>query len=146
MADGECAIVRAETRLVRIPVDPPRGDAMQQFNALELPIVELWDRANRRGVGFGYTIGTGGTAVLALLQDELIPRLIGQDARSIISVMTDLTKAIHALTPGCISSTALRRSTWRFGISPAIAARRRFIYCSEERTTACRSTTHTSAG
>src|SRR3954468_10491102 len=107
MGDADCAIVRAETRLVRIPIDPPRGDAIQQFDALELPIVELWDRANRRGVGFGYTIGTGGTAVLALLQDELIPRCIGQDARSIVSVMTGLTKAIHALTPGCISSTAL---------------------------------------
>src|SRR3954454_20533319 len=107
MADSECAIVRAETRLVRIPVDPPRGDAIQQFDALELPIVELWDRANRRGVGFGYTIGTGGTAILAPLQSELVPRLIGQDARSIVGVMTDLTKAIHALTPGCISSTAL---------------------------------------
>jgi L-alanine-DL-glutamate epimerase-like enolase superfamily enzyme len=107
MADGDWVIVRAEARLVRIPVDPPRGDAMQLFDALELPIVELWDRANRRGVGFGYTIGTGGTAILSLLEDELIPRILGQDVRAIVGVMTRLTKSIHALTPGCVSSTAL---------------------------------------
>src|SRR4051812_47760654 len=107
MGDADCAIVRAETRLVRIPIDPPRGDAIQQFDALELPIVELWDRANRHGVGFGYTIGTGGTAILSLLHDHLIPNVIGQDARAIASVITALTRRIHALTPGCLSSTAL---------------------------------------
>src|SRR5438105_9858398 len=103
----ESGIERAEARLVRVPVDPPRGDAIQQFDALELPIVELTDRAGRRGVGFGYTIGTGGSAVHALLEDDLLPHAIGQDASAIAGVMTRLAKRIHALTPGCISSTAL---------------------------------------
>jgi L-alanine-DL-glutamate epimerase-like enolase superfamily enzyme len=58
-------------------------------------------------VGFGYTIGTGGTSVLALIEDELLPAVIGQDARPIAGLMHRLNKRIHALTPGCISSTAL---------------------------------------
>lgn len=62
----DARIVSAEARLVRLPVDPPRGDAIQRFDALELPIVEITDRAGHRGMGFGYTIGTGGTAILAL--------------------------------------------------------------------------------
>ena len=107
MTDGEAVIVRAEVRLARVPVEPPRGDAMQQFDALELPIVELTDRAGRRGVGFGYTIGTGGTAIGSLIEDELLPSIVGQDARPIVNVMHRLTKRIHALTPGCISATAL---------------------------------------
>jgi NAD(P)-dependent dehydrogenase (short-subunit alcohol dehydrogenase family) len=53
---GDAVIVGAGTRLARVPVDPPRGDAIQQFDALEVPIVELTDRAGRRGVGFGYRI------------------------------------------------------------------------------------------
>src|SRR5438093_810753 len=103
----ESGIEHAEARLVRVPVDPPRGDAIQQFDALELPIVRLTDRGGRCGTGFGYTIGSGGTAVLALIQDELLPAIVGSDARPIAGLMRQLTARIHALTPGCISSTAL---------------------------------------
>jgi L-alanine-DL-glutamate epimerase-like enolase superfamily enzyme len=107
MADHGALIVGAEARLIRIPVDPPRGDAIQQFAALELPIVELTDAAGRRGTGFGYTIGSGGSAIHSLLRDELLPAVLEQDARRTVGLMRQLTKRIHALTPGCISSTAL---------------------------------------
>src|SRR6266487_2529231 len=100
-------IAKAESRLVRVPVDPPRGDAIQQFNALELPIVTITDSSNRTGIGFGYTIGTGGSTILELLRAELLDWLIGQDARRITFIHEHLNKSIHALTPGCISSTAL---------------------------------------
>jgi hypothetical protein len=69
MAAGDFIIVGATARLARVPVDPPRGDAIQQFDALELPIVELIDKIGNRGVGFGYTIGRGGPAVLALIRN-----------------------------------------------------------------------------
>jgi L-alanine-DL-glutamate epimerase-like enolase superfamily enzyme len=103
----EGAIANAEARLVRVPVDPPRGDAIQQFDALELPIVDIVDDRGKRGVGFGYTIGTGGSAIVALLEDELLPKLAGADPANVVALMTRLEKSIHALTPGCISSTAL---------------------------------------
>src|SRR6059058_4393877 len=103
----DAIVVAATARLARLPVDPPRGDAIQKFHALELPIVEITDRAGRRGMGFGYTIGTGGTAILSLLQDELLHQLIGTDSRHIVQIMERLRKSIHALTPGCIASTAL---------------------------------------
>src|ERR671931_1276587 len=93
-------IVRADARLVRLPVDPPRGDAIQKFDALEVPIVDLTDRSGHRGVGFGYSIGTGGRAMLALLQHELLHQLIGADSRTIGQIMERLRKSIHALTPG----------------------------------------------
>jgi L-alanine-DL-glutamate epimerase-like enolase superfamily enzyme len=103
----DAVIVGAEARLARVPVEPPRGDAIQQFDALELPIVEITDRGGRRGIGFSYTIGTGGTAILPLIEDELLPALIGQDGRPIGALMRRLIQQIHALTPGCISSAAL---------------------------------------
>src|SRR5437588_2478429 len=100
-------IAKAESRLRRVPVDPPRGDAIQQFNTLELPIGTITYNANRTGIGFGYTIGTGGSSILELLRAELLDWLIGQDARRITFIHEHLSKSIHALTPGCISSTAL---------------------------------------
>src|SRR5436190_8010766 len=103
----DATIVTAHARLVRVPVDPPRGDAIQRFDALELPIVDITDRAGRGGMGFSYTIGTGGTAILALLQHQLLHQLIGVDSRKIVQIVERLRKSIHALTPGCIASTAL---------------------------------------
>jgi L-alanine-DL-glutamate epimerase-like enolase superfamily enzyme len=97
----------AAVRLVRVPVEPPRGDAIQKFTALELPIVMLVDGAGRVGVGFGYTIGTGGRATLTLLRGELLPQLPGMDARRISFIHHRLSQSIHALTPGCLVSTAL---------------------------------------
>lgn len=107
MSDHHATIVSAVVRLIRIPVVPPRGDAIQKFDALELPIVTITDRTGEHGTGFGYTIGTGGSAVQALLDDELLPQLIGVDSRRIVEHMTRLERSIHALTPGCLSSTAL---------------------------------------
>lgn len=104
---NQATIVTVDARLVRLPVDPPRGDAIQKFDALELPIVDIIDRAGSHGRGFGYTIGTGGTAILSLLHDELLHQLIGTDSRHIVQIMARLRKSIHALTPGCVASTAL---------------------------------------
>ena len=102
---ADTTIVDAAVRLVRVPVNPPRGDAIQRFDVLELPIVSIADRAGRCGVGFGYTIGTGGSAITALLDETLVPQLIGLDARPIAAIGERLRKSIHALTPGCISSS-----------------------------------------
>jgi hypothetical protein len=44
------AIARAHVRLVRVPVDPPEGDAIQKFSALELPIVTVQDEAGQSGI------------------------------------------------------------------------------------------------
>ena len=93
-------IAKAEARLVRIPVDPPRGDAIQQFNALELPIVTITDSANRTGTGFGYTIGAGGSSILELLRAELLDWLSGQDARRIAFIHEHLSKSRHEREAG----------------------------------------------
>ena len=100
-------IARVEAKLIRVPVDPPRGDAIQEFNALELPMVWITDGVGRTGVGFGYTIGAGGSTILELLRKELLDWLPGQDARRISFIYEHLHQRIHAHTPGCISSTAL---------------------------------------
>lgn len=107
MKTNKSNIVKTEVRLISVPLDPPRGDAIQKFDALELPIVTITDKDGNTGTGFGYTIGAGGTAILELIRKELLPQLDGEDSRRISYIGDKLSKSIHALTPGCLSSTAL---------------------------------------
>jgi L-alanine-DL-glutamate epimerase-like enolase superfamily enzyme len=100
-------IARCHSFLVRIPVDPPRGDAIQKFSALELPIVRITDAGGNTGAGFGYTIGQGGSAILALLESELLEKLAGMDSRRTAYIHEFLKKSVHALGPGVVLSNAL---------------------------------------
>src|SRR5436309_5147118 len=100
-------IAEAHALLVRVPVEPPKGDAIQKFSALELPIVRITDAAGNSGVGFGYTIGQGGSAILELIRKELLPKLEGRDSRRIGSIYDTLLKSVHALGPGVVLSNSI---------------------------------------
>ena len=61
----------------------------------------------RTGVGYSYTIGTGGPAVISLLRETLVPRLIGREAEEIEAIWRDLLFVTHATAVGAITSLAL---------------------------------------
>ncbi|WP_326835631.1 mandelate racemase/muconate lactonizing enzyme family protein [Amycolatopsis rhabdoformis] len=100
-------VVKAEAFLVDLAVEQPRTDAVQAFLKQETVFVELTTADGGTGLGYSYTIGTGGTAVLALLRDHLLPRLAGQDSRRIEAVWHDLFASTRATTVGAITSLAL---------------------------------------
>jgi L-alanine-DL-glutamate epimerase-like enolase superfamily enzyme len=101
------AIVRAEAYLVDLEVETVRTDAVQSFLKQETIFVSLETADGLTGLGYSYTIGTGGTAVLALLRDHLLPRLVGADARNVEALWSDLFWSTHATTVGAITSLAL---------------------------------------
>ncbi|MGZ0150047.1 mandelate racemase/muconate lactonizing enzyme family protein [Kribbella sp. WER1] len=101
------AIVRAEAFLVDLEVETVRTDAVQAFLKQETVFVRLTTADGLTGLGYSYTIGTGGTAVLALLRDHLLPRLVGADARNVEALWSDLFWSTHATTVGAITSLAL---------------------------------------
>lgn len=100
-------IVEATARLVDIEVETLRTDAVQAFLKQETLFVEVVTDDGNTGVGYSYTIGTGGTAVLAMLRDHLVPRLIGADAAGVEQVWFDLFASTRATTVGAITSLAL---------------------------------------
>ena len=59
------------------------------------------------GSGYSYTIGTGGPAVISLLRETLVPRLIGREAEEIEAIWRDLLFVTHATAVGAITSLAL---------------------------------------
>ena len=59
------------------------------------------------GTGYSYTIGTGGSSVVALLRDHLAPLLIGEDASEVERLWKKLFFRTHATAVGAITSLAL---------------------------------------
>jgi len=100
-------IVRVDLLHVDLPPPVPRSDAIQSFVTQETPFVRITCDDGSQGTGYTYTIGTGGSSVMALLRDHLAPRLIGRDPAHIEALWRDLMFATHATTVGAITSLAL---------------------------------------
>lgn len=100
-------IVDAEAFLVDIPVETVRTDAVQAFVKQETIFVRLTTSDGNTGLGYSYTIGSGGTSVLALLKDHLLPQLPGLDSRRIESLWNTLYYSTRATTTGVITSLAI---------------------------------------
>jgi L-alanine-DL-glutamate epimerase-like enolase superfamily enzyme len=100
-------IERVEILQVDLAPKVVRTDAIQSFVRQETPIVRISCADGAVGVGYTYTIGTGGSSVVALLRDHLAPRLIGRDASEVESIWKDLFFHTHATAVGAITSLAL---------------------------------------
>lgn len=99
----------AHVEVLMVTLVPPvqRTDAIQSFVAQETPMVRITDAEGAMGTGYSYTIGTGGPAVVSLLRETLVPRLLGREAEEIEAIWRDLLFATHATAVGAITSIAL---------------------------------------
>ena len=100
-------IEHVEILMVDLPPAVERVDAIQSFVSQETPLVRITDTDGAEGVGYAYTIGTGGPAIISLLERSLVPRLIGREAEEIEAIWRDLLFATHATAVGAITSLAL---------------------------------------
>jgi L-alanine-DL-glutamate epimerase-like enolase superfamily enzyme len=100
-------IVSVDVWRINLPPPVPRSDAIQSFVVQETPMVRIRCDDGLEGVGYSYTIGTGGSSVTALLAEHLAPRLVGRDPACIEAIWRDLLFATHATSVGAITSLAL---------------------------------------
>ena len=100
-------IERVEIFQVDLSPNVVRTDAIQSFVKQETPIVRITCADGAQGTGYTYTIGTGGSSVVALLRDHLAPQLIGCDAVEIERLWKVLFFHTHATAVGAITSLAL---------------------------------------
>jgi len=100
-------IVRVELLMVDLKPKVKRVDAIQSFVSQETPIVRITDADGAVGVGYSYTIGTGGMSVMKLLELTLAPAIIGRDAYDIEKIWRDLLFLTHATTVGAITAIAM---------------------------------------
>lgn len=100
-------IEHVELCMVDLRPKVKRSDAIQSFVSQETPLVRITDSDGAVGIGYSYTIGQGGPAVMSLLADTLAPQLIGQEAENIDRIWRTLMFSTHATTVGAITSLAL---------------------------------------
>ena len=100
-------IERVEIRMVDLKPKVKRVDAIQSFVSQETPFVFITDADGAVGVGYSYTIGTGGPSVVELIARTLGPALIGREAGEIERIWRDLLFLTHATSVGAITSLAL---------------------------------------
>src|SRR6058998_652837 len=100
-------IERIEILQVDLAPKVVRTDAIQSFVAQETPIVRITCEDGAHGVGYTYTIGTGGSSVVALIRDHLAPRLLHRDASEIERLWKELFFHTHATAVGAITSLSL---------------------------------------
>jgi L-alanine-DL-glutamate epimerase-like enolase superfamily enzyme len=100
-------IERVEIFQVDLAPKVVRTDAIQSFVRQETPIVRITCADGAQGVGYTYTIGTGGSSVVALLRDHLAPQLLRRDACEIERLWKELFFHTHATAVGAITSLAL---------------------------------------
>jgi len=101
------AVASVEILQVDLPPKVRRTDAIQSFVTQETPMVRITCADGAVGTGYTYTIGTGGSSVVALLRDHLAPRLIKRDSTEVEAIWKDLFFATHATAVGAITSLAL---------------------------------------
>lgn len=99
-------IDRCEILMVDLVPKVRRTDAIQSFDSQETPIVRITDKDGVTGTGYCYTIGQGGPAIMSLLRETLVPRLIGKEAEAIEAIWQDLLFSTHATAVGAITSLA----------------------------------------
>ncbi|MFG0232755.1 mandelate racemase/muconate lactonizing enzyme family protein [Achromobacter sp. 413638] len=100
-------IASVEIFLVDLLPKVVRTDAVQSFERQETPIVRITDSDGAVGVGYSYTIGTGGSAVARLLDEHLAPMLPGREAGDVEGLWRELMYRVHATTVGALTSIAL---------------------------------------
>jgi L-alanine-DL-glutamate epimerase-like enolase superfamily enzyme len=100
-------IVRVEFFMVDLQPKVRRVDAIQSFISQETPFVRITDSDGAEGMGYSYTIGTGGASVMALIEQSFAPLLLGREAEDIERIWRDMLFRSHATTVGPITAIAM---------------------------------------
>lgn len=102
-------ITSVETRLYYIPLPTVLTDSMHgEMRHFAVATMQIRTDCGAEGLGYTYTVGkTGGSAVLAVLRDDLAPMLIGAGPRCIERLWEQMWWQLHYVGRGGIASFAI---------------------------------------
>ncbi|PPR62757.1 MAG: 3,6-anhydro-alpha-L-galactonate cycloisomerase [Alphaproteobacteria bacterium MarineAlpha4_Bin2] len=97
-----------KTRHFKIPLKEVLSDAKHGDHThfeLIIAIVRLSDGTD--GIGYTYTGGRGGTAIAAMIRNDLAPFLAGRDATTVEALHDDMQWLVHYVGRGGVASFAI---------------------------------------
>lgn len=101
-------ISKVESQLFRLPLEEVLSDAKHgDHTHFELITVTITLSDGTQGTGYSYTGGRGGQAVLALLEHDLGPWLLGRDATDVEHLHDEMQWHVHYVGRGGIASFAI---------------------------------------
>ena len=98
-----------QARHYQIPLPTTLSDSTHgEITHFTLVTVQVGADGGQEGLGYTYTVGkTGGTAILALIEDDLSPLLIGQDPRRIEHLWQRMWWGLHYVGRGGLAAFAM---------------------------------------
>ena len=97
-----------DTAYYRVPLPVVLSDSTHgEMVDFELITCRLQDDSGREGLGYTYTVGHGGTAIHALIRDELGPAIVGTDCSDIEAVWGAMQQRLHWVGRGGLVSFAI---------------------------------------
>tara|TARA_B100000614_G_scaffold135158_1_gene120222 strand:+ start:622 stop:1710 length:1089 start_codon:yes stop_codon:yes gene_type:complete len=100
------ASVRTDHYLVPLPV--PLSDSMHgEMTHFDLITVRLTDSDGAEGMGYTYTVGSGGAAVAAMVSGDLAPSLVGEDGDCIERLWERMWWRLHFVGRGGAAAFAI---------------------------------------
>ncbi len=101
-------ITDLQARLYRVPLDEVMSDAKHgDHTHFELVTVTVSTADGVQGTGYTYTGGFGGRAIMAMIQHDLRPFLLGQDAGPVEALHDAMQWRVHYVARGGIASFAI---------------------------------------
>jgi len=101
-------ITKIDVQLFKVPLKQVLRDAMHgDHTHFELITVTITLQSGVSGTGYSYTGGKGGHAIVAMLQHDLGPWLMGQSAQDVESLNQQMQWHIHYVGRGGIASFAI---------------------------------------
>ncbi len=104
----DATVQKAKASLFRIPLSEPLYDAKHgEHTHFELITVTIDFSDGSQGTGYSYTGGRGGAAIVAMLDHDLIPFIVGKDANDINALYDEMQWHIHYVGRGGVASFAI---------------------------------------
>jgi L-alanine-DL-glutamate epimerase-like enolase superfamily enzyme len=92
----------------RIPLPVVLSDSTHgEMTAFELVTAVITDADGATGLGYTYTVGRGGGAIRALLEQDLVPLVTGEDADRIERLWQKMWWGVHWVGRGGVASLAM---------------------------------------
>ncbi|HEY2220301.1 MAG TPA: mandelate racemase/muconate lactonizing enzyme family protein [Gaiellaceae bacterium] len=100
----------------------PIGASRYEISDIELVTLDVETDEGANGFGFTYTVGHGGSAIHALLEDAIVPDLLGRDPRDVDAVWHELHAKLHFVGAGGVTAVAIAAADIALWDAVAIAA------------------------